>query len=68
MCNELVIALNQKGSFINHVDMAGGGRFANCPYYYISLMFVKWSTIRGEVGSKKFQKLATWFMDNPKGC
>ena len=26
------------GAFINHVDMAGGGGFAKCPYYYISLI------------------------------
>ena len=28
----------QKGAFINHVDMAGGGGFTKCPYYYISLI------------------------------
>ena len=29
---------NCKGTFINHADMAGGGGFAKCPYYYISFI------------------------------
>ena len=29
------------GSFINHVDMAGGGGFAKCPYYYFKVLFSK---------------------------
>ena len=26
-----------KGLFINYMDMAGGGHFVKCPYYYRSL-------------------------------
>ena len=28
----------EKVSFINHVDMTGGGGFAKYPYYYISFI------------------------------
>ena len=46
------------GSFINHVDMAGGRGFTKCPYHYIIgiLHFIKWSTKGGE-GVKNVQKI-----------
>ena len=45
------------GTFINHVDMAGGEWFSKCPYYYISH--------KGGKGSKMSKILSTWFMDAP---
>ena len=34
----------QLGAFINHVDMAEGGGFTKCPYYYIRIPYLlKWS-------------------------
>ena len=52
-------SINYEGAFINNVDMAGGGRFTKCPYYYLHNIVYK----GGEGRSKMSINLSTWFLN-----
>ena len=52
------------GTSINHVDMEGEGVSQMSILLHTKPYYIKWST-KGKGGSKKVQKLSTWFMNGP---
>ena len=57
LCNNYILSslsdIYTLGSFINHVDIAGGGRFAQCPLsIFLHKPYLVKGTTKGEGGQK----------------